>query len=892
MTNQPQPPRFFHRFFLWFCHPSLRKYIEGDLLELYEYKFATQGKRHADLTFVKDVLLLLRPGIIRPYELQSLNNIAMFRNYFKVGIRNIVKYKVFSFINVFGLAMAMSVSMLVINMLADRMRYDAFHDKKERIFRLNSSTVDGRNAYATSPFPVADVLKNEYDVTEQTTVLLPDVGGDATYKQRIIDMRGYFASPGFFDVFSFDLDLGDERTALMHPQTMIISTEMARKLFGDEDPIGKVIEFSDRKLPFPQRHDGIGAAPVSWGNFTITGVLDESRYKSHLRFDVLVSSASLPLLVREQKVADRTNDWEWYFRCYTFALLKPGKTEHDLQAALDDLVARKYVSLKSDVVKGFRLTTENLGDIQLDLKGNDTGERLPKMGYYILAILAGVIMISACLNYINLSIARALTRSKEIGVRKVTGAGRFSLILQFISESVITSLLALVMAVFMLMAIKPAFRSMWVNKFLQFELPELPSVYLAFFVLAVLTGILAGWYPAFYLSRYQPVHALKNLDVLKSRKFGMRKVLSVMQFVLSLFFITTSILIYNQFNHFMRFDYGFSSSNIVNIELQGADVDKLTNAIQSVPDVEAVSASDIIPATGRSNGTQLRKMGTTEEYTQLNVILADEQFTSNLGLKIVAGSSLPSAEAGSSQQVVVNEAFTRKFGYASPVDAVGAMLESSWEKEPVQIVGVVEDFRFNLLINRHEIEPLLLRNSPASFMYLNVRIGTGDQTTTLAKLKNAWKTVDPVHDFKYEFFDDQLATTHEGIFDVVSIIGSISLLAIIIACLGLLGMATYIAERRRKEVGIRKVLGAAEFAIATMLSRDFIVMLVISVCIGAPLSFFANNMWLQKFPNRVEFGEGTVILGTMVLLALGLITIASQTFRVSKTNPVDSLRSE
>ena len=892
MTQRHTPPKFVHRFFLWFCHPSLRKYIEGDLLELYEQQLKSSGKRKADLQFIVDVLLLFRPGIIKPYESHTTNPISMINNYCKVAMRNILKYKVFSFINVFGLAMAMSVCMLVITMLADQKRYDAFHVNRERIYRMNSAIAEGRNAYATSPYPLADALKTEYQIIDKTTVLVPDVGGDAKYGERIIDMRGYFALPTFFDVFSFELQDGDKRTALNLPQSMIISAEMAKKLFGNENAIGKIIEFSDRKLPFPLRHDGVAAAPVTWGNFTVTGVIDESKYKSHLRFDVLVSSSSLPALVKESKQWDRTNDWENYFRCYTFVMVKDGKSGEDLQTALNDLVRRKYAGNKSEVVKGFRLIPEKLKDIQLDLKGNDTNDRLPGMGYFILSILAGIIMLSACLNYINLSIARALTRAKEIGIRKVTGAGRASLIFQFISESVITSLLALVIAVLMLMAIKPAFKGLWVIKFLNFELPELPSVYFAFVGLAIITGIVAGWYPAFYISKYQPVRALKNLDSMKTGKMGARKVLSVLQFVISLFFITTAILIYNQFSHFMHFDYGFKSSNIVNIELQGVDQEKLSNALKTIPDVESISASDIIPATGRNNGMAMKKLGTNDEFTNLNVIQADDHFIPNLGLKVVAGKNLPPSENATGQQVVVNEAFTRKLGYSNPIEAVGAMFESNWDKEPVQVIGVVQDFRFNLLINRHEIEPLLLRNSPSSFMYLNVKISSLDQKAAIAKLEKSWKTIDPVHDFKYEFFDDQLSTTHEGIFDVVSIIGFIAMLAIMIACLGLLGMATYIAERRRKEVGIRKVLGAAEFGIATLLSRDFIIMLSISIFIGSPLSFFANNFWLQKFPNRVEFGIGTVTLGASMLLVLGLITIASQTFRVSRTNPVESLRAD
>ncbi|HPW63633.1 MAG TPA: ABC transporter permease, partial [Cyclobacteriaceae bacterium] len=363
-SEKVHPPNLLLRFFRWYCHPKMLAYIEGDLIEVYERRLKKSGKRKANLLFVIDVLLLFRPGIIRPTEgYHQVNNYGMFKNYFKVGIRNILKYKVFSFINIFGLAVAMSVCMLIMLMLADQNRYDQFHEKKDRIYRILSDYEGSRQPYATSPFPLANTLKSEYTVVEETANLTPGVGGDVMYQQKFADMRGYFADPSFFSIFSFELEKGDEATALSNPRSMVISREIAYQLFNDENPIGKTVEFADRQLPFPQETDGVGAAPVSWGSFTITGVIDESRYVSHLKFDVLVSSSTRQSLVAEKKLDDLMDNWEWYFRTYTFALLKEGKNSSDLSTALTDLVAHKYANINSEQTKGFKLIPQKLGDV-------------------------------------------------------------------------------------------------------------------------------------------------------------------------------------------------------------------------------------------------------------------------------------------------------------------------------------------------------------------------------------------------------------------------------------------------------------------------------------------------------------------------------------------------
>lgn len=887
-TDQ-SPPKSFLRFFRWFCHPELRPYIEGDLVELYRERLMTSGKRKADWQFIFDVVLLFRPSIIRSMQpSHSLNQFTMFRNYFKVGVRNILKYKVFSFINVFGLAVAMSLCMLIVLMLAEQKSYDQFHEKKERIYRILSDRDHSKVPSATTPFPLATELMSNYPAIEATTQLTRNVGGDVMYNQRVVQMRGYFADAAFFNVFGYALEKGNKRVALSAPNSMVITPAYARQLFGDEDPIGKTVDFTNRGLSVVG--DGEGSDATPWGSFTITGVMADVPYRSHLKFDILVSASSMKALYDDKKLADLSDDWKFNYSSYTYVVLAANKSIEDLDAALNDLTWRKKENL--DGVKGFKLSAQKLSSITPGiLVSNEPTQRLPMLVYYFLWFLAAVVMTSACLNYTNLSTARALSRAKEIGVRKVTGAYRSNLVYQFLSESVLTALLALVLATLLIVFLRPAVTGLWINQYLNFDLPGNLPVYLVFVAFALFVGLLAGLYPALHLSKVQPVKALKKSEGSRPGKMGFRKVLSVSQFVISLFFITTSILIYNQFRHYLEFEYGFSAENMVNIPLQGNDHRKMANAFSMAPGVVGVSASDIVPSTGTENGMSIRIAGTDDAFKKFGVLQTDEHFTDNLGIGIIAGENLPAEDTAAGHFVLVNEAAVKALGYTNPTEMVGQALDPNWGGATLRVVGVVKDFRFTTPANGDGIGPLAIRNNPSSFSFVNVKVAQGNLPGAVQQLEKAWQRVDPVHAFKYEFYDDQLASVYRGFLDVVTILGFIAFLAIVIACLGLLGMTTYAAETRKKEMGIRKVLGAADLSIALLLSRAFLKILAIAILIGAPLSYAVNNLWLQKLPNRVEFGLGTVLISVLILLALGLLTIGSQTLRASRSNPVKVLKS-
>lgn len=896
-TPYSGPPKLFHRFFRWYCRPDLMKYIEGDLIELYEEKLETEGAQKANWRFIIDVLLLFRPSIIRPIEgFQRLNYFGMFKNYFKISFRNILKYKVFSFINIFGLSVAMSICLLLILMMADQKSYDQFHQNKDRVYRILSfQGSDFTLPTATTPFPMAQTLKTDYPFIEQSTQLRMGVGGDIYYEGENVEARGFFAEPSFFEIFGFDLVKGDKTQALRSPNSIIISEEIAKLIFRDENPIGQTISFSDRGL-FILDFDLINfdSAPVDWGTYNITGVIDGKAYKSHLKFDVLISASSLPILYEEEKISNLSANWNSASQAYTYVRLKSGQKEEELSLALADITARKYNEVPENEAISFReqkLTAITPGIFV----GNPASFRLPIELHYFLIILAFVVMISACLNYTNLSIARALTRAKEIGIRKVVGANKGSLIAQFLSESILTTLFALLSALVLLVFIKAAFMDLWINRFFEMDLQENLYVYVCFCLFAIGVGIIAGLYPSFHLSRFQPIQALKSQEHNGAKKLGIRKILNSSQFVVSLFFIITSILIYRQFHHFLQFDYGFTSENIVNVELQGNDYEILKEELSRISGVQQISAAEYMPATGVANQIDVRKDPSEEEPHVFTLLKVDENFLENLEIEIVAGRNLNNDDGETGKYVMINEVGVKKLGFDRPVAAIGQQIqigEFGNEAGMVEVVGVLKDFRFQTPIFKDEIESMMLLNEAKSFAYLNVKVETNNIAETIGEIEQIWKTLDPIHPFKYHFFDDQLASLNQMLGDLASILGFVAFLAVCIACLGLLGMATYITERRTKEVGIRKVLGADTRTIALLLSRGFLRMLLISILIAAPLSYFVNNLWLQHFPNRVEFGFGTVLLGSCILLILGLLTIGSQTIRASKGNPVDALRME
>ncbi len=818
----------------------------------------------------------------------------MVKSYFKIALRNIFKRKVFSFINIIGLAVSMSASLLIILMMTDQKKYDQFHTKKDRIYRVITRENDNNNFNATTTMPLKETLLEQFEGIEKAVRFRMMFGGDVTYLENTIPLAGFYADEDLFNIFDFELLYGDPTTALKSPFSMVITEEAAKKLFKEENPVGKVVKFNDRGLD----HYGLGISikNVMLGDFTITGVIKDKEYKTHIPLELFGSWSTLPVLNRQGIEDNDLDDWKTMWDTYLFVLMEEGKSRADLTNMLSRISETQF-----EEYENFQLTfkAQALSEITPGkFLNNPMSFRMPIEGYYFLSFLALIVIISACFNYTNLSVARALTRAKEIGVRKINGARRFQIFLQFTIEAILISLFALVLSVAILQLLKQGFSGLWINKYLSISMNENALVLLLFIFFSLFVGFIAGFLPAMYLSSFQPLNVMKKEISRISKKKGsfifskpgLGKTLVVAQFVFSLILIITTTLLFSQMNHLMKAEYGFNKDNIVNIQLQGNDYRVLANELSAYSEIKQISASSLIPATGFSDGGRL-KTNDDADSTGIFYIGADHNYVENLKLELLYGNNLPvDISLNSGNYIVVNEATAKEFGYESTQEIVGEVFYLSNKDDMVEVVGVIKDFYYDLFME--DIGPLAIHYNPEGFRYLNVRITGNNLKETLDFMESKWKQIDKIHAYEYKFFDEQLANTHAIFGDVISIVGFIAILAVSIACLGLLGMATYSAETRLKEIGIRKVMGASVNSILLLLSKGFIILLGIAILIGGPLAYFINNLWLQMFVYKVNFGFTIFGISILIMLILGLLTVGSQTLRAAMASPSITLRDE
>ncbi|MEM9327072.1 MAG: ABC transporter permease [Bacteroidota bacterium] len=888
--NSEQPPSWAFRFVARFLNPTYVEELAGDLEERFQRNLGQHGRRKARWRYVFGAFKLLRPALRRHWSGDlRLTRYGMLENYMKVGARNIMRHKAFSLLNAFGLAVSMAVGLLIILMLNEQTGLDEFHSRKDRIYQINTRMSDSWRANASSPVPLADHLQYEHASVEKAVSLVKGVGGDLVSdpNQTYAEVRGFFTDQRFFEVFDFNLIAGSRRQLLEAPNQVVITTRVARQLFENQNPIGQSVQFSDRQLElveFELIPDG-GHESTAWGTFMVVGVIDLTDTPSHLVFDVLISRATMDRLHQEGLVWNKDEDWNNHSMAYTYALLQQGTSTAQLQSSLDRLSAEKYSQLQ--VTK--HLIANALDEVTLgNFLGNPPSLHLPIEAYYSLVFMAFVVLGSAFVNYTNLSIARASTRAKEIGIRKVNGASRASLVNQFIVESILISLLAVFMANFLVLAIRPSFLNLWAVRQLQFDLQLNGTVLLWFLAFAIVCGLLAGLYPSLILSKYSPLRALKKPEREPAKKLGFRKALSILQFVLSLLFITSALLIDRQFRHFMHFDHGMSTSQVLNVALQGNDFELLKKELNMVPGVESVAASQILIATPNGFGRAVRRHQDEQQHLPTEFYSVDTDLVVTLGLGVAYGSNIAAGGRG----VLINEFGARALGFEDPATAVGESLEIVGLEQPYVVSGVLADFKFQTPIMGEGNKSLILHYDPELFRFMHVKVNSADSRQIVELLIDKWEALDPIHPFDYQWYQETLVASNQWLGDLSRVIGFIAFLAICISCLGLLGMTIYTTERRMKEVSIRKILGAEVWQIALLLGRSFGWLLAISIAIAGPLSFLINKLWLDSIPNRIDVGPGTILIASAMVLALGLLAIGSQIISVSRTNPVETLKDE
>lgn len=795
----------------------------------------------------------------------------MLTNYLKIAFRNLAKHKLFSFINIFGLALSMSVCLMVLTRIKDQMSYDTFHPHPERTYRIITTVTNQQGAeyrLASTPLPLAASLTKEYNFIEQSVRIYPFGAKTVSSLTKELKLDVAFADPYFFRVFGFTLQSGDAHKALTAPNSLVLNEEAASKYFGKENPIGKVLSFGP------------------YGDFLVTGVLHKAG-KSHINFDAFISMSSVAALEKSGQLPAISEQWNNGTSAYTYVTVQSNTSEKQVAKAVSQIAARLMKNTTVKGKEGFSFEVQRLDKIILgeDLAYNlgNTGSRekvLTEIGISI------VLLLSACFNYTNLSLARSLRRGKEVGVRKVAGAARVQVFYQFIIESVFFAFLSLgaALVLFKLLSDHAPFISEVIPADAHFDI----SLFSWFVGFALFTGLLAGALPAWALSSFKPVEVLKNLTNIRLfGSNGLRKTLIVIQFTLSLIIIIFTITFFKQFNYLAEGNAGYNVTNIINIPLSGADYSRLSHEIAQLEGVERVSATSA--NLGRSaSGSVMVRQAREKDPIGMEYYDVDANFISNMGLTLTAGNTFEPAADNNEKQVIISETAQRILQFKTPADAIGQMVWLN-DTTPVRIAGVLKDFFYRGLETPYG--PLVLRNRAKAFNYLHVKTTTAYDNALLARIKNVWKQAAPYKPFEASWLYDDIHK-RKSARGTVSMLAFLAIITITLACMGLLGMVVYNTETRKKEIGIRKVMGASVAAIITLLSKAFLKLVIIASGIALPVGYLITWFFLNLFANRINVGFGILALSFAGMLVLCLATIGSQIYKVAVSNPVKSLRTE
>lgn len=807
----------------------------------------------------------------------------MIKNYFKVAMRSLLKNKFYSLLNISGLAIGIASCLMIMLFVADELSYDTYYDNSENTYRLTMAGALNGSAFdlAVVGPSVGKALLDDY----------PEVTDFGRFRQRgspfirfgeniFKEEKFVWADHSILNIFGINLVQGDPETALMAPKSLVMSQTAAKKYFGDSDPVGQIVEFGTAR------------------DYKVTGVYEDIPNNTHFDFDVMGSMETL----------DEAKQPIWLSMNFqTYVVLTPGADLNKMAAQFPAML-KKYIGpeVKQFMNMEWEQMEENgtnlafgmqsvadihlYSDLQAELDVNSDIDYV-----YIFSAIAFFILLIACINFMNLSTARSAHRAKEVGVRKVLGSLKAQLIYQFLAESILVSLISFVLAIGLAYAAAPLFNDL-ADKAL--SIPFTDPVFIGlFFGGVVMVGLLAGSYPAFFLSAFQPVKVLKGSLSSGMKSGALRSVLVVVQFCTSIFLVIGTLVILNQLDFIQNKNLGFEKDQVVIINdafLAAGNVNALKTAVESFPEVKSASLSGFLPTPSNNNmNVFLKGISPTQEnqYLMSNWVV-DYEYLETLGMEVSAGRNFSRDFPSDSLGVILNEAAVKEMGYELE-EALGTTIGNFVDMEGgiqgLKVVGVVKDFHYQSL--RNKIAPLIMQLGNSSGL-LNIKVNTNDYPALIDKLEDQWATLAPSQPFETSFLDVRFGRMYEEEQRLGKIFGVFATLTIVIACLGLFGLAAYTAENRIKEVGIRKVLGANVGQLVYLLSRDIGKLVVIAFVIGAPLAWYAMTTWLQGFEYRTNIGWTIFALTAGGSLMIALLTMSYQSLKAATGNPVKSLRSE
>jgi putative ABC transport system permease protein len=797
----------------------------------------------------------------------------MFKNYLKIAFRNILKNKIYSFINIAGLAIGLAGFILISILIKNELSYENFHKKADRIYRvveIQNQKGIGKLNVAVTMGPLSRALKNYFPEIENSIRLMPvpsvfcKIGTEGFYEDGLS-----FADPQVFNIFTIPFIEGDPKTALSNPNSLVISQSIAKKYFDNNNPVGKVITIS---------------YVLGKADFTVTGVIKDYPENSHIFFNMLGSL----------KFLENSFPWlkSWGTNSLgTYVLLNKGISSKEVEKKFPAFLKS---SVPNEQQSDLKMYLQSLKDIHL-YSGNITYQTYQKnessiSTVYIFSVIAFFILLIACINFMNLATARSSKRIKEIGMRKVLGSSRKKLIYQFIGEAVFISFIAFLLSILIVEIALPMFKSIFEDRIINIY-TDSTTFLLELIGITLLVGILSGSYPAIFLSRFQPAQSIRGSIPLKAKGSYLRKILVVFQFSIAVALMICTGVVYNQISFIMHKNLGFNKGHVVYLPIRSEDtrakINLLKTELSKNSNIAGVAAGSGLSGASGSEGDVTVAGTNGQKRLMMRYSYVDPDYINTMQMKIVQGRNFsPLYPTDSVSSVIINETAVKKFGWKNPIGKQFEYEGGTTKK----VIGVVKDFNFFSL--HSPIGPLIMSIQPDRFFYLLIRIKPGNIPAILDFIKSTWESIVPGRPFDYSFLEKHFDEIYKNEQQTEQLYGFFSFLAIFIACLGLFGLASYTVEQRTKEIGVRKVLGASVSGVVLLLSKDFLKLVLVATIIAIPVSYYIMANWLQDFAYRTKISPAIFILVGLTVLAIALATISFQAIKAATSNPIKSLRYE
>lgn len=846
-----------------------RENLAGDFEEMHKRISLRRGKTMALLWYVFQIVKLL-PSYLKNYLIWSTN---MLKNYIRIALRNIKKHKAYSFINIAGLAIGMACCILIIQYVRDELSYDRYHEKADRIYRLVDAldlSKPTSRYFALSSAPFAPTLKKEFPEVKDAVRFFMGRRRMVSHEENKYYEDGLiFADASLFRVFTFPLKEGNPETALENPHTIVISESIAVKYFGHEDPMNKTLKINEE-------------------DYLVTGVMREMPKNSHFYADIF---ASLKTLEQIPTVQERYfQSWARH-EFYTYLLIREGYSADELQAKLPGFI-EKNAAEQIKTILGSTLSSQLQPLKSIHLHSHLQHEIRPNGDIkYVLvfSVIALFVLLIACVNFINLATARSANRSKEVGLRKVVGASRRQIVLQFLGESLVFTFFALFLAFILVRIALPLFNSLTGKEIDMKNLGNIVFLGAIIFIILVV-GLLSGSYPAFVVSRYLPANMLKSSARVKSAKTLLRKGLVILQFGISIVLIIATGIVLDQLDFLRNRKLGFDKEHVVVVTIREHSIRQNSEAIKAdlMQNPHILNATITIGVPGGIVAGDAIQLVTDEGKKTITVrmIYTDHDYIKTMGMEILEGRDFSREMSTDEREAfIINEAAVRQLQLENPLST-----QVEWDDKKGQIIGIVKDFQFQSL--KDEITPLFIQIWPQNTFVFAMRISPENIPETLAFIENKWKKIDPAHPFEYSFLDENFDRLYRSEEKLGRIFSTFSILAIFIASLGLFGLALYMAEQRTKEIGIRKILGASIGRIFVLLAKEFALLVLIANIFAWPAAYFLMTKWLQNFAYRVNMESWIYVLSATAAFVIALITISFQVLKAALADPVKSLRYE